>query len=160
MTFHERYAGYLERLGQDWAIWGLVHKNPTWLSPMQPDIDRESNEDTWYITCADAHPSYEYRLDNRGEVVGTRAESFDIEVERSALGWDFRQRGETRALVASELRSEDFRQMFETQIRPFLVVDASDRYFRYYMSPRYFLVENARTGTLVRGRAHREVGTR
>lgn len=160
LAFHDRYAGYCEPIGQDWAIWGLVHQNPTWLEPMQPNIDREPNEDTWYIMCADAHPSLGYRLNNRGEVVGTPAESFDIAVERNALGWDFRQRGETRALVASELRSDDFRQLFETQIRSFFVAEASDRYFRYYMSPRYLLVENARTGAFLRGRTHRDVSPR
>jgi len=155
LDFHERYAGFVEPIGLDQAVWGLIHAAPSWLSPMRPEFDREPDEDTWYIACADAHPSYDYSLDNRGEFVGAPAESFDVIVERNALGWEFRQRGSTRALTGDELRGENFRQVFEKQIRPFLVPEASDKHSRYYLSPQYLLVENATTGDLRRGRAYR-----
>src|SRR5215467_1789624 len=70
LEFHERFAGYVETIGPDVAVWGLIHENPQWLLPMKADIDREPLQETWYITCADVHPSYNYRLDDKGEFLG------------------------------------------------------------------------------------------
>lgn len=138
LQFQDRYAGYVERIGWDTAIWGLIQKNTD-----EPEI--EVCEGTWYITCADLHPSYEYRLDNRGEFLGGRAESFDIHVERLSLGWEFCQRGEARVLDADELQGLVFSDHFRKQIKHHLVPEASDRYSRYYMSDTWLVVELART---------------
>jgi hypothetical protein len=150
LDFHERYAGYCERFGRDGAIWGLVQENPQWLPTRKAEIDRESHEETWYITCADAHPSYMYRLDNRGEFLGTPAESFDIHVERIAVGWDFDRRtsGQNRVLTAAELGAQGLLE----RVKPFRIAEASDRYFRYYMTETGLVVEDVKTGVLRRGR--------
>jgi hypothetical protein len=152
LDFHERYAGYLEVFGQDWAVWGLVHEKPVWLLPRKADIDREPHEETWYVTCADTHPSYDYRLDDKGEFLGPPAESFDIHVERIALGWDFHQKGPSRVLTTDELRGPGFQEIFITQIEPHLVAEASDRFFRYYMNENYLVVEDVESGRLLRAR--------
>src|SRR5258708_6735285 len=57
LDFHERFAGYVEVWGRDWAIWGLAHGAPHWLAPQAAEIDREPHEETWYISCVDCHPS-------------------------------------------------------------------------------------------------------
>lgn len=152
LAFHDRYAGYVETVGRDGFIWGLVHRNPYWLAPNKPDIDGEGDGQTWYITCADGHPSYDYRLENTGEFLGgAPAESFDIHVERIALGWEFKQRGEVRSLSTDEMRGPAFREAFEDRIKPHPVSEASDRFSRYYMSDSYFVVEWVETGALRRG---------
>jgi len=151
LAFHERYAGYLEVFGQDWAIWGLIHENPVWLLPNKPDIDRES-EDTWYARCADAHPTYQYQLDQTGELIGMPAESFDVNVERLALGWEFHRRGKFRIVPDQELRGAAFREVFEREIKGHLVSEASDHFSRQYMSERYLVVEDAGRGILRRAR--------
>ncbi len=153
LEFHERYAGYVEWFGRDGAIWGVIHEKPQWLLPLRADIEKETHEDTWYVTCADAHPSYNYRLDSAGEFIGVAAQSFDIHVERIALGWEFNQRtgGRDRPLTAGDLRGPEFSDLAE-RISASLVPEASDRYFRYYMSDTQLLVQDAVTGVLKRGR--------
>jgi hypothetical protein len=148
LDFHERYAGYVETIGRDVAVWGLVHENPTWLLPMKADIDRESAQETWYITCADVHPSYNYRLDDKGEFLGNPAESFDEHVERMAVGWEFRREGNTQVIARDELRSQAFLSLFVNMVKSALVPEASDQYFTYYMDDHYLVVEDARTGKL------------
>jgi hypothetical protein len=151
LTFHERYAGYVERSAHDWFIWGLAHRNPYWLGANAVDVDSELDGKTWYITCADGHPSYTYRLEHTGEFLGGPAESFDIHVERLALGWEFKQRGAARVCSVDELRDPAFRQVFEARVKPYWVAEASDRFSRYYMSDSYFVVESVQSGALRRG---------
>lgn len=151
LEFHDRYAGYVEVFGRDCAVWGLVHENPEWLLPRKAEIDREPNEETWYITCADAHPSYSYRLDNRGEFLGDPAVSFDVHVERVATFAEFQERVPCRALAVSELRSQAVRDVLLNELYQEPVTEASDQFFRYYMNDAYLLVEDAETRELRRG---------
>ena len=152
LAFHDRYAGYVEALRQDGFVWGLVHRNPRWLAPNKPDIDSEADELTWYIGSADGHPSYDYRLDNTGEFLGgAPAESFDIHVERIALGREFQRRGVVRAWSDDELRGPAARDTFEARVKAHLVAEASDRFSRYYRSESHFVVECVETGALRRG---------
>src|SRR5438105_1956631 len=73
------------------AVFGLMHSKPTWLAPMHCEVENEPCEDDAYVTCADVHPSYEYRLDKRGHFLAGPAESFEVHLERSALGKEFRE---------------------------------------------------------------------
>lgn len=147
LAFHERYAGYLLR-GNDGFLLGLVHRQAYWLAPNTPDIDGEGDGKTWYITCADGHPSYTYRLENTGEFLGWPAESFDTHVERSALWWEFRQRGPVRVWPLDELRGPVGRDTFERAVKPHLIAEATDRFFRYYATDTHFVAEWAETGEL------------
>lgn len=89
LDFHDRFGGFHEVIGKDTAIWGIVHAHPTWLSPGEPEAERD--ESGWRVMCADIHPSYDYWLTERGEFVGTVendiCENFDVKVERNALLW-------------------------------------------------------------------------
>jgi hypothetical protein len=151
LDFHERFAGYVETIGRDVAVWGLIHENPQWLRPMTADIDREPLQETWYITCADVHPSYDYRLDDKGEFLGYPAESFDKHVERMAVGWEFKRDRRIEVIDIDELRSQAFLGLFHSTVKPALVPEASDRYLTYYMDDHYLVVEDAETGKLRRG---------
>lgn len=97
LGFHERYAGYVKS-GPDTFIWGLLHKSPRWGSPMELDADREN--DLWYVTCADAHPSYALTLDQHGTHYTTagvpRASSFDVYMEQGALISEFHARHDSK----------------------------------------------------------------
>jgi len=156
LDFHDRYAGYEEIIGRDGAIWGLVHEAPQWLPSREADIDHELWEE-WYVTCADVHPSYNYRLTDKGEFLGSPARSFDTHIERLALGWDFYQRVGSRPMTISELRAPEFREKFTNHIKNFLVVEASDEFFRYYMNDTYLISEIAKTGAFLQGSIKRNV---
>ena len=151
LDFHDRFSGYLERFGRDWAIWGLVHQNPQWLLPRKADADREPNEELWYITCADAHPSYSYRIDSKGEFLSAPAISFDVHIERIALGRDFQEKTKCRALSKVELSALDEKEVIAKQLKPFQIAEASDCFSKYYMNDSYFLVEDASSGKLRKG---------
>jgi hypothetical protein len=152
LDFHEKYSGYLEWFGNDWAIWGLVHPNSVWLEPNVPDIEREPGEETFYIRCADTHPSFNYRLDQNGTFLGGKAENFGIFVERVAVGWEFAQHGKSRILTPEELRTHEFRNTFEKLLRRHLIHEASDRFSRYYMDASHLVIENVKTEELVQAR--------
>lgn len=151
LEFHERYAGYLEVFGRDSAIWGLAHLSSQWLLPRKVDVDQETNEDVWYITGADVHPSYNYRLDNKGEFLGGPAANFDIHVERAGAFFDFQQNGHCRPLTSGELRTPQLREMVGRALRVDLVAEASDKFFTYYMNDTHLVVESGKTQALVRG---------
>ena len=153
LAFHERYAGFVHQTDYDWFIWGLAHRDPYWLDPNAVQIDSRSGGQSWHVTCADCHPSYNYRLDHTGIFLGgdAPAESYDIHVEQGALGWEFKQIGQFRAWKDEELRDPAFRALFEERIEPHPVPEATDCYSRYFMSARYFVVQSVKTGTLRRG---------
>jgi hypothetical protein len=149
LEFHDRYAGYVEVLGRDSFVWGLAHEDPHWLAPRKVDIDSELGDEIWYATCADAHPSYNYRLDNKGEFLGGPATTFDVHVERVGAYFEFQTRHRSRLLTNQELLDPDaitIRSRDES-----LVPEASDSFFRYYMSNKYLLVEDVETGRMHKG---------
>lgn len=128
LDFHERFAGYVEPLGPDEAIWGIMHEQPQWLSPFEAQVEPEKDGVTFYISCADVHPSYSYQLTNTGEFLGFPAESFAVHVERCAAGWDFGSRHATQALTQAELRDPEF---IERCTNAEVLTHASDRFSRY-----------------------------
>src|SRR6185295_3182144 len=85
LDFHDRYAGYVEPMGHDVAIWGLIHREPTFLEAGRVSVDHivQPDLDEWYVVCADVHPSYQYELDSKGEFF-EKARSFDVLVEQNA----------------------------------------------------------------------------
>jgi hypothetical protein len=94
LDFHQTFAGYVERDGRDEFVYGLLHRQPKWLDPLQVDAfqDDESAR-VWYIACADGHPSYDLRIDQSGIYYTTycvpRASSFFMLTEQAAFVWEF-----------------------------------------------------------------------
>ncbi len=136
VSMHEKYAGYIEQLGSgDYAVWGIVHHKPNWLSPLVAQIDREVKEPIWYVTCADVHPSYVYNLDQDGRFFVPPTANFDVYVERNALVWEFFQRGQARRAEREELRNEAVLHSIQREIESgalTLVQEASDDSAQYF----------------------------
>jgi hypothetical protein len=90
LNFHSRFAGYEEVIGNEVAIWGIVHADPHWLTPYEVTV--KFGKDGWRVVCADVHPSYDYWLDSKGQMVGLGNggpfETFDVKVERDAVFWE------------------------------------------------------------------------
>jgi|SRR5690554_3035512 len=140
LEFHEKYAGYVEVLGNDTATWGLVHREPGWLAPMGIEVDYDKKEDGYDIVCADVHPSYNYVLTNRGEFLGFPSESFDIYVERKSIGRefsldgkviDFNKGGVDEEKVSRVLRDSNF------------IPEASDKFSSYYLYENILLIKSS-----------------
>lgn len=148
LEFHERYAGYVELWGHDWAVWGLVHENPYWLGHRAAEVEREPHHEIWYIACADVHPSYNYLLDDKGEFQGPPAQSFDVKVERNAVSWEFSRTGSSVFVPSSELREQSVRDRLLTEMKSHLVAAASDHFARCFMSEHCLAIENLKDGGL------------
>ena len=139
LDFHERYAGYVEPLGLDTAIWGIVHEKSYWIAPGRAEVDRETHEDVWYVTCAEVHPSYNYLLDDKGEFLGRPAESFDIKVERNALHWEYFCQGEAGHI---EHHVKDAALIARLLQRSQPIAEASDRHFTYFRCDDFVAIQN------------------
>ncbi|MDH5692827.1 MAG: hypothetical protein OEZ47_06965 [Gammaproteobacteria bacterium] len=146
LDFQDRFAGYVEEFGGEAAVWGLVHEEPYWLPKKKAEIESEPDGKTWYISCADAHPSYSYQLENNGEFLGTPSESFDIYVERKSVAWHFNSNCEAELIKKPELSDPSFQKVFDLEIKKDLVPEASDKFSKYYMNDFYFLIEDCKSG--------------
>jgi hypothetical protein len=92
LAFHERFSGYVQLLGQDSAVLGLMHRESQWMTPMECEVEEDPGEDDVYVTCADVHPSYSFQLTKHGHFLGQPASSFEIYIERCALAVEFKTR--------------------------------------------------------------------
>lgn len=147
LDFHDRYAGHVEPLGnQDYAIWGIVHEAPNWLDPGKAHVEREPNSPSWYVTCADVHPSYVYQLDQRGEFSVPPAVSFDTRIERNALLWWFLRQPGARRIPSSQLADLNFiakvRGDLARGAAGQVVPEASDKYARFYLGSSRVIQED------------------
>jgi hypothetical protein len=88
LDFHERYAGYVDPLGQESAILGLVHRESYWLTPGEASVEQQ-DDGRYSVTCAEVHASFDYRLFEDGSFSsfggGGPCESFDVKIEQSAV---------------------------------------------------------------------------
>jgi hypothetical protein len=85
--FHTAFGGFELPLGLESANLGLVHGNSSWCPELGFDYD-VSSEGT-LVTCADAHPSFDFWLDESGSLLasgaGGQTESFSKYIEQRAL---------------------------------------------------------------------------
>jgi hypothetical protein len=128
LEFQDQFGGYVERIGADVAVWGVVHARARWLGPFEADVELEKDGRTYYVACADVHPSYNYRLDNNGEFLGFPAEHFSVHVERVAAISTFLTGFRSESLSQAELRDP---MLIETAGHAEEIASASDRYYRY-----------------------------
>ncbi len=146
LSFHERYAGYVEPLGRDKAVWGLIHGQGTWLKNT-PDVDREVKEERWYVRCADVHPSYNYTLDHSGEFLAHPARTFDVKVERDALVHELGRQGRLARLYGAGPFDDPVLALV-AEARERQVAEASDGFFRYFYSEFCVVVEDVELGEI------------
>ncbi|MEM7775484.1 MAG: hypothetical protein AAF732_07725 [Pseudomonadota bacterium] len=88
LAFHERYAGYVQPIALDRAVWGIVHVRSHWIMEGRCAVV-DQGQATETVCCADVHPSYAYELDRQGLFSGGPADSFDVYVEQLAAWWHF-----------------------------------------------------------------------
>lgn len=143
LSFHERYAGYVEPIGQELAVWGLVHDSPAWLKKDAVEVEHVAAEKLWLVACADVHPSYEYRLDQSGALLEGPASNFDVHVERLALRSWFCTSGQAPTLAYNVKKPKLVERIrAETELVP----EASDAHFEYHLSATTLAIyEIART---------------
>lgn len=136
LEFHEKYAGYVEDLGKDKAVWGLVHREPRWLEPLSAEVDYDKKENSYDIVCADVHPSYNYILTDSGEFWGVPSESFDVYVERKSIGYEFSLNGNVKPVA-----KEDFDESILNSVltNDNFVSEASDRFYNYFCCENFFI---------------------
>lgn len=139
LDFHEEYAGYVEVLGKDKAIWGLAHEKPTWQDPFSVDVDYDKKESSYDIVCADVHPSYNYILSDNGEFWGFPSGDFNIYLERKALGHEFSINSNVILVTQDELDQVMLHEVLKNEN---LLSEASDRFYKYYAFKDLLLFED------------------
>jgi hypothetical protein len=82
LTFQVRYVLSSPR---DEIVLGCLHEKSVWLP--ESGIDFEQDADAWFIACADAHPSYDYWIDQRGEFLGTGSGGPAVSFEKKLEQW-------------------------------------------------------------------------
>jgi hypothetical protein len=149
LDFHARYAGYIEPLGLETAVWGLLVNTPRWLRPGVVQVERAlSAYASRFITCADVHPSFEYRLGDTGFFQMRAADSFDLKVERDAARQAFFS-SVPRVVRQFELNEPAFleRLSLDTTVVP----EASDRHFQLLLGDLVLAFKHVPSGRLTEG---------
>jgi hypothetical protein len=148
LDFHERFAGYVEPLGNEAAAWGLTHRRSHWYTPMTVSIEGSLQPEAGaFIACADVHPSYVYKLGDTGFFRDPAAQSFERKVERNAVRVEFFARG-TKASRVYELSAAAF--VDRAKAAP-LISEASDGFLRVYASERVFAVQRVKDERFIEG---------
>lgn len=140
LDFHDRYAGYVEPIGAELAVWGLLHDRGVWAPNGRIDYEPDTGDGDSFVTCADVHPSYDYRLDQNGVLLAGPAASFDVHVERQALRWWFCAVGRPSCRFNVKKKSE----IEEIRSATTLVSEASDAEVEYYVGDRMLAVFEVR----------------
>jgi len=138
LSFHERFAGYIEPIGVDIAHWGLMHENPHWLPPNDVVSDYDEVEKFWCIACADAHPTYEYQLDQHGVLHSAVTTcTFEVYIERRALQWWFCSQSANPKLTLNAT-APSLVDRIETETK--LVQEASDEHYLHRLGDRILAI--------------------
>jgi hypothetical protein len=129
LDFHQRYAGYEQPMGQDTAIWGIVHSDSYWIGSGKASVRREKNG-AWSVICAEVHGSYDFRLHQDGSFRsfdgGGPCATFDVNVEQLALVWEVKKTGRVWTCIVHTKPVDLDRFRVAVQAEP--VIEASDRF--------------------------------
>lgn len=145
LDFHSRFAGYVETIGRDNAVWGIMHASPGW-PWIANEAEVEARSDDWYVVCADVHPSYDYKLNSAGNFIsyggGGSHETFAKKVEIRALFWDACKGGRSWKLE-SELaqKSRDNPESLARWSGAEMVAEASDKFSTYWRGHDVIIVD-------------------
>lgn len=148
LDFHERFAGYVEPLGKETAVWGLSHQRSHWYTPLTVSIERSMQpEAEAFIICAEVHPSYVYKLGDTGYFRDPAAQSFELKIERNAARVEFFARASKPSRVF-ELSAPAFS---DRALATPVISDASDDFFRVYASAQVLAVQRVKDGHFIEG---------
>ena len=124
-------------MGNDVAIWGLVHDFDWWATPGVADVVRR-RDGSYAVMCAAVHRSYDYVLDPNGKfggVGGGSAESFDVKVEQSAVMIETRCDGRHWEYVSLRHFGADSLDDFRAAVGAKPVPEASDAFSSIWKAP-------------------------
>jgi hypothetical protein len=146
LDFHERYAGYVEPLGLESAVLGLVHERSKWIVPMRAAVQPSyESSAAVFVTCAEAHPSYVYQLGDNGFFRAPAAASFDVKLERSAARVSFFKRPGARSVFGARVQALYARLCAEASVCP----EASDEHYQLLVGDRHFALRESSTERVV-----------
>jgi hypothetical protein len=152
LEFHDRYAGYVERIYRDAAVWGLVHEDSFWFGPRRAEVDEDEDDEAGlFIYCAELHPAYGYRLDTAGRFLayGQEASSFDVHVERLAVWREFTADHRVHKIVDQErLHDPEYRVELLARLAERPILEASDSNFAWYADEETLVADDIRRGYL------------
>jgi hypothetical protein len=148
LDFQERFAGYVEPLGQETAVWGIIHEKSQWTPPCAVWIENwYENGETSRARCADVHGSYDYWLGDGGIFHRPLAETFEIKVERNAARATFMGDPNRPPKWCFALADEAFLDRVHRETS--LVPEASDKHRRILTGDTLFAEEDVETGRIV-----------
>jgi len=145
LEFHERYAGYVQEQGFAIAVLGIVHARTAWFTPGEAEVSRSyDNNADWYVWCAEAHPSFEYRLGDNGFFRHCPpASRFEVYLERGAAKLEFlAQPGAKYWLGAPQ-------PPLPPDHDALVVPEASDEHCRVLISERLYMLYDTATGVVI-----------
>lgn len=147
LEFHERYAGYVEPLGLEEAVLGIVHERSKWIVPKRAAVEPSyESSASRFVICAEVHPSYVYKLGDTGFFREPAASSFEVKLERSAARVAFfARRGAKAVRDQANIRAIDDRLDSETQV----VAEGSDEHYQLLLGDRIYAFRNLETGQVV-----------
>jgi hypothetical protein len=145
LDFHERYAGYVEPLGLEAAVLGIVHTRSRWIIPGAAAVVRsyECNAE-WFVYCAEVHPSFVYKLGDTGFFRSPEASSFRVYLERRAARIEFFSRpGANRVWPPPPALIDELNQ------HACEVPEASDEHYRLFFSDRFYALRETATSLFI-----------
>ena len=147
LDFHERYAGYVEPLGLEVAVLGIVHTRSRWIIPGAAAVVRSYEcHAEWFVYCAEVHPSYVYKLGDTGFFSSPPASSFQTHLERCAVWFEFFSRPGAKWAwwPPSPALIEELNQ------HACEVPEACDEHYRLLLSDRFCGLQERTTGLFIR----------
>ncbi len=142
LEFHQEFAGYVFHDGRERLELGLVVEEPVWLPAGLPEVTVVG--DSKLVACADAHPSFDYALDQHGEFSGIGGggpcETFAKHVEQMAILQNVSAAG-FKPVFDYEQRSRKFRDAVALELSLSRDQYASDKYTNVRLSSRFLIFE-------------------
>jgi len=150
LAFQESYAGHVESLGYDGAVWGIAHESKRYFEypkPYQIEHDYYEHEKARVVTCADVHATYDYTLTEDGRFLGRPCDRFEIYIEQNALWREFIDL-HTKAEARHLFNDTSFDTHLDTETRK--IPEASDSHHTYVVNDTILGIKEEQSNRWVR----------
>ena len=145
VEFQIAYGGYIEWYGFNDFHWGILHHNPEPDSFLEPnEIDFYSEDDEYYITCANCHRSDTWALDSKGKLYWCgyfKALSFEKKLERDAFVRELDSFGKVNR-IRFEAPEKDVVEILVPRLQDGIISEASDDYQALYLKDNVYAAVN------------------
>jgi len=143
LEFQLTYGGFIEKVGLRENIFGIIHKNPKYLTPNTIDFEKEDQDESPILLhAADTHLVHGIMIDELGWYYYNwlpNAESFDLKFERDAF---YAEMSAEQKLSPIRLVKEDKaieHELFEL-FQEHEIQALSDQFARLYTIPGGLLI--------------------